>query len=217
MDKPKLIKDLGVMQPTPHSAYKKRMGLYECPLCGGLYKAIKNNADRSQSCGCGRAESTRKAKFKHGLKGTKLYNVWKNIKRRCYRPQDKSYIDYGARGIIVCAAWKDNFVVFHDWSMKNGYKDGLQIDRIDVNGDYEPSNCRWVAQYVNAQNKRKRKCNTSGYIGVAKKWNKWSAMILDNGTLHRLGSFNDIKDAAIAYNNYIIENHTFHRLNVIED
>lgn len=107
-----------------------------------------------KSCGCLLMDVARVKNFKHGLHGSKIYNVWKGMKQRCYYKNHIEYPDYGARGIIVCEEWLNDFQSFYDWSMKNGYKDGLTIDRINTNGNYEPSNCRWVTQKVQSNNKR---------------------------------------------------------------
>ena len=90
--------------------------------------------------------------YKHGGKGTKLYEVWCSMKRRCELPSVQSYKRYGGRGISVCEKWKESFVEFRDWAYKNGYKDGLSVDRIDNDGNYEPSNCRWVTMKEQANN-----------------------------------------------------------------
>ena len=91
---------------------------------------------------------------KHHLTNHPLYSVWINMKGRCYNPNDKSFKDYGGRGIRVCDEWINNFIAFYEWSMTNGYKKNLSIDRIDVNGNYEPSNCRWATIDVQSNNKR---------------------------------------------------------------
>lgn len=96
---------------------------------------------------------------KHGMHGTRLYRVWSAVKARCYGKNHPTYKNYGARGIKMCDEWRDDFKQFYDWSMANGYDDTAEkyactLDRIDVNGDYEPSNCRWVAQKQQCNNTR---------------------------------------------------------------
>lgn len=110
----------------------------------------------TKSCGCVRIAEN-KSRAKHNMSNTKLYNVYRGIMKRCYNSNNASYKNYGGRGIKVCDKWKDGekgSTNFLEWSLANGYKESLQIDRIDVNGNYEPSNCRWVTAKVNSNNKR---------------------------------------------------------------
>lgn len=92
----------------------------------------------------------------HGKSNTKLYRVWNSIKQRCYNPTDKFYYCYGGRGINVCDEWRNDFATFYDWAIHNGYRENLTIDRIDVNGNYVPSNCRWVDNKTQQRNRRDR-------------------------------------------------------------
>lgn len=82
----------------------------------------------------------------HNSKTNRLYRIWINMKQRCNYPKDKRYKNYGGRGIKVCQEWESSFDSFREWALSNGYSDELSIDRIDVNGNYEPSNCRWATQ-----------------------------------------------------------------------
>ena len=99
-------------------------------------------------------------------------NTWYNIKRRCYDPTDRNFKDYGGRGITVCVEWKNDFKSFYDWAMANGYLDNLTIDRIDVNGNYCPDNCRWATIYEQANNKRNNHLLT--YNGCTTTMAEWS-------------------------------------------
>lgn len=81
---------------------------------------------------------------KHNMKRTKIYRVWCSMKERCDNKNNKSYKNYGAKGIKVCEEWSNDFLKFYYWAINNGYKEGLTIDRINFNKNYEPQNCRWV-------------------------------------------------------------------------
>lgn len=96
---------------------------------------------------------------KHNLTNTRLYNVWQNIKRRCYTKTNPSYKYYGGCGVAMCDEWHKSFRLFYEWSMANGYNENAPkwtctIDRIDVNGNYEPSNCRWITMKQQTLNRR---------------------------------------------------------------
>ena len=102
-------------------------------------------------------EHSQKGQNYSGMNDTRLYHIWNGMKARCYNAASMNYKYYGGRGIKICDEWKNNkgFEHFYEWSMANGYDDSLSIDRIDPNGNYEPSNCRWVTAVVQANNKRR--------------------------------------------------------------
>ena len=105
------------------------------------------------SCGCKQKEKAA-ARFKtHGETGQRLYVIWQHMRRRCNKPSEPCYHLYGGRGITVCEEWH-KYETFRDWALANGYADHLTLDRIDVDGNYEPNNCRWITQGEQTLNRR---------------------------------------------------------------
>lgn len=107
----------------------------------------------------------------HGYSQTKLYRTYYRMINRCYRENYPHYKSYGGRGIKVCDEWKNNFIEFKNWALKNGYKEGLSLDRINFNGNYEPTNCRWITMFEQASNKRNNLCYTID--GIKKTQTEW--------------------------------------------
>ena len=137
-----------------------------------------------KSCGCFRKEKTKETKTKHGLRKSKLYRIWSNIKSRCYNSQIDIFKYYGAKGIIMCDKWLNDFKEFHDWSMLNGYKENLTIDRINPKGNYEPSNCRWITPKEQQNNKLNNHIIT--YKSQTHTLAEWSEILgIDYKVLHR--------------------------------
>ena len=132
--------------------------------------ALRNNGIRScKVCGKEKSANSRKT---HGMSYTRLHNIWTGMKSRCYNPNHMHYKNYGGRGIVVCEEWKSNFQSFHDWAVSNGYSEELTIDRIDNNGNYEPSNCQWCTKKEQANNTRRNKRIT--YNGQTKTLAQWA-------------------------------------------
>jgi len=112
-----------------------------------------------KSCGCYNSECATASHTTHGGYHTRLYKVYRTMLARCNNPKNKEFKNYGGRGISVCEEWRNDFQAFRDWALANGYDETAErgactIDRINVNGNYEPSNCRWVSMEVQAKNKR---------------------------------------------------------------
>lgn len=145
-------------------------GFYECRCECGRTKLIRvDTLKNASSCGdCKKSEASKT----HGMSNTRLYVIYGKMKSRTSNENDDSYKYYGGRGINLCQEWADNPISFIDWALKNGYQDDLSIDRIDFNGDYEPSNCRWVSYDVQANNRRSNIFLT--YDGMTKTASQWA-------------------------------------------
>ena len=140
----------------------------------------------------------RGAKITHGLTKHPLYNKWKCMKWRCCNPKHTFFKDYGARGIQVCEQWLNDPKAFVEWSLTNGWQKGLQIDRINNDGNYEPSNCRFVPNRTNSQNRR-CSVNRDLPLGVFRSGNKYKSSVWVNGKTKYLGTFDTQEEAAQAY------------------
>ena len=165
---------LTVLKCLGSNEHKKRIWLCSCS-CGKTTILTTNHLTRSvepvKSCGCLGIEARRKALTKHGQRHTRLYNIWLNMRDRCLIETNPAYINYGGRGIEICEEW-DDFNNFWKWAEKSGYSNELTIDRIDVNGNYCPENCRWVGRKKQSNNKRNNDYLT--YKGITKTRQEWA-------------------------------------------
>lgn len=117
--------------------------------------------------------------LKHGMRHTRIYNIWRGMRQRCSNPRCVNYKNYGGRGIKVCQEWED-FQAFNKWAVGHGYSEELTIDRINVNGDYEPSNCCWITQKGQQNNRTNNR------------------VLEVNGTSHTLAEWSDITGISIS-------------------
>jgi len=156
-----LIKKLGTR--LDKNGKKQSWAIFKCPKCLQEVVRLLGSGDSQKSCGC-------YTNVKHKGSYTRLYNTWAMMKQRCLNPNVKQFKNYGGRGITICNEWS-NFTPFRDWSLNNGYADNLQINRINNDGNYEPSNCEWISHKENARHRRGQKINMEKANEIRALWN----------------------------------------------
>lgn len=151
------------------NGHKETLVKAVCPECGKIVIRRKNNAIRQKTCGCLRKKinGIKHHLFVHGKSPKGLYFTWRGMKDRCDNVKNKVYNLYGGRGITIHKPWYD-FIVFRKWSLENGWKKGLQIDRKNNNKNYTPSNCRFITSAENCQNRRNNKLNKEKVLEIRK-------------------------------------------------
>lgn len=143
-----------------HKRYKTPNGtnriLWDCTCKCGKTVIVDGASLRSghtSSCGCLSSRTTVQDRNRtHGKSNTRLYSIWCGMHSRCYNQNRRSYHHYGAKGITVCQEWHD-YITFERWALANGYTDTLTIERLDVEGNYEPSNCCWISKSQQSDNR----------------------------------------------------------------
>lgn len=141
------IKDLEIRAEKGKRGYM--WAEFECPTCGIHIERMKHQGKAQTECPtCARISQKAKV-ITHGDRYSRLYRTWINMKARCYNINEAKYPLYGGRGITVCNEWKD-YLIFKEWALANGYTDELTIDRVNVNGNYTPANCKFIPNKENA-------------------------------------------------------------------
>lgn len=164
------------------SKSEERQNYFLCECECGTRREVRGThlkSGKTKSCGCYKKDKTSEVFAKHKLRNHPLYIAWANMKSRCNNRNNPSYKDYGERGIKICDEWQE-FENFYHWSIANGYEKGLSLDRVNVNGNYDPSNVRFANDDIQANNKRNTRYITiNGVVKTVSEWAKISGIKRD--------------------------------------
>lgn len=192
--------------------FKEKNRKYYILECEDCKEDFKRRSDSPNLIKCKKC-TNKKSKTSHGMAYTKIYTTWQNVLQRCYNPKKDRYEKYGGRGISVCDEWRYDFIAFNNWAKDNGYSDDLSIDRVNVNGNYEPSNCRWTNRNIQQANRNIQSNNKTGYIGIYRDKGKFVCKIqFKNELLYKFVK-DDLDEAVDLRDDYIIANNLPHTLN----
>lgn len=186
-----------------YSSTRKWVCICDCGTTKEIYGPSMRRG-LTTSCGCYHKEQ----QTTHGEHSSRLYRIWRNMRRRCYGKNTTHYKEYGERGITVCPEWNTTFEPFKEWAENSGYNDTLSIDRIDDALTYSPSTCRWSTPTIQSRNQRSRKGSSSSYMGVhfQKELNKYRVRVRHDGNTVHVGVFETEEQAAKARDQYIKDN-----------
>ncbi len=208
----KMTKDLGLVS---NGERRRHRAIYECRRCLDEIEMAVSDFKRKKTDTCNSCTKIERNES-HGESKTRLYEVWKDMKKRCYNKNSKSYSYYGGDGATVCDEWM-NFEPFRDWAKANGYSDDLTIERdLSKSKEYSSANCSWETRTTQSRTTRRiMSTNTSGYRGVSfdKASGKFVSHITLSSKTKHIGRFSTALEAAVARDTYVVENGYEHTLN----
>lgn len=191
----------------------RKFGIYECPICRKHFEANYHNVNGGKTTKC-RSCSVTIRNTTHGLSKHPLFRIFNGMKQRCYNKSNQDYCYYGADGVTISADWLNDFKLFYDWSIENGWEHGLTIDRIESTGMYEPTNCRFIT--IQEQQKNRRlifRSNTTGHSGVYPGNRAYVAQVCFDNKQVYVGTYATIELASMARDEFILKNNIKKKLN----